>query len=154
MKWNLCPVAEGGFEHGEEGSSVLELALLMPMLVLILIGSIDFGQAYYAGIEVAAAAEAGTSYGLANPQDTAGMRSAALLDAGDLPTMTAAATYGCECSNGTSGTLNCATTPSCSINLVNYVDVTTSVSYRPMLLYALFSSTFSFQGHSRMRLAP
>jgi Flp pilus assembly protein TadG len=139
--------------RGEDGSSVLELALLMPVLLLLLVGAVDFGQAYYVGIEVGSAAEAGTSYGVANNSDTAGMQSAAMLDAVDVPTMTATATWGCECSDGTGASVNCTATPSCSVNVVNYVDVATSVNYKPMLFYPAFPSTFTVKGHSRMRVS-
>ena len=143
-----------GFGSGEDGSSVVELALLMPVLVLVLVGAVDYGQAYYVGIEVASAAEAGTTYGVANPSDTAGMQSAALLDANDVPTMTATATSGCECSDGTSVVAGCSPVPSCVYNRLNYVDVSTTVSYRPMLVYPLLPATLTLKGHSRMRIAP
>ena len=138
----------------EEGSSVVELALLMPVLVLLLVGAVDYGQAYYVAIEVASAAAAGAGYGVANPTDTAGMQTAAQLDAGDVPTMTATATTGCECSDGTSVAVGCSPVPSCTYNRLNYVDVSTSVSYRPMLVYPLFPSPFVLRGHARMRIAP
>jgi Flp pilus assembly protein TadG len=139
---------------GEEGSSVLELALVMPMLMLLFVGAMDFGQAYYVGIEVTSAAEAGTSYGVANPTDTAGMASAATLDAADVTSMVPTATWGCECSDGTGGSVSCAATPSCLINVVNYVDVKTTVTYKPMLIWPAFPSSFTIAGHSRMRVAP
>jgi Flp pilus assembly protein TadG len=138
----------------EQSSSLVELALVMPMLVLLMVGAIDFGQAYYVSIEVTSAAEAGASYGVLNLTDTAGMASAALLDAADVPTMTATATWGCECSDGTNATVSCATTPTCTANLVDYVDVNTSVAFQPMLTYPGIPSSLALKGHSRMRVAP
>ena len=133
---------------------MLELALVMPVLVLLLVGAVDFGQAYYVGIEVASAAAAGTSYGVTNTTDVAGMASAAILDAADVPKMTATATWGCECSDGTSATVSCTVKPTCSVNLVNYVDVSTAVTYAPILVYPAIASSFLLKGHSRMRVAP
>jgi Flp pilus assembly protein TadG len=138
----------------EEGSSVLELALLMPMLMLLFVGAVDFGQAYFVGIEVSSAAAAGTSYGVMNPTDTAGMSSAANLDAADVPSMNATSTWGCECSDGTGISVSCTSSPSCVTNVVDYVDVSTTVTYKPMLIWPAFPSSFTIAGHSRMRIAP
>jgi Flp pilus assembly protein TadG len=148
-KWFRAPIL-----LGEEGSSVLELALVMPMLMLLFVGAMDFGQAYYVGIEVTSAAEAGTSYGVANPTDMAGMASAATLDAADVPTMVPTASWGCECSDGTAASISCVASPSCVTNVVNYVDVKTTVTYKPMLIWPAFPSSFTIAGHSRMRVAP
>ncbi len=138
----------------QAGSSLLELALLLPVLLLLLAGAVDFGQAYYTGIEVSSAAESGAAYGVLNPTDTAGMSTAALLDAADVPAMSATATWGCECSDGTGASTNCAAKPSCPVNLVNYVDVSTAVTYQPILDYGVLPSAFALTGHSRMRVAP
>ena len=133
---------------------MIEVAILMPLLLLILVGAVDFGQAYYVGIEVASAAQAGTTYGMMNYNDTAGMRMAAAADASDVPSMTSVATWGCECSDGTGASVSCATTPTCGSNLVDYVDVATSVSFTPILSYPAVPASFVLSGHSRMRVAP
>jgi Flp pilus assembly protein TadG len=138
----------------EQSSSLVELALVMPMLVFLMVGAIEFGQAYYVSIEVTSAAEAGASYGVINLTDTAGMASAAILDAADVPAMTASATWGCECSDGSNATVNCTSVPACSANLVDYVDVNTSVTFQPMLTYPGMPSNLALKGHSRMRVAP
>ena len=138
----------------EEGSSLIEVAILMPLLVLILVGAVDFGQAYYVGIEVASAAQAGTAYGVMNSNDTAGMQTAAAIDASDVPVMTSVAAWGCECSDGTGASVSCTVTPSCGTNLVDYVDVTTTASFTPILRYPGVPSVFMLSGHSRMRVAP
>jgi len=117
----------------ERGTSLVELALLLPVLGLLLLGVIDFGRAYYLSIEVQNAAEAGALYGSQNITDTAGMQSAATTDASDVPGMTATASVGCECSDGSSSQSPCpATPPSCAVNVVNYAQVTTSASYTPL----------------------
>src|ERR1700712_5471655 len=53
--------------YAEQGSSLVELAILLPMLMFLLVGAADFGKAYYLTIEVASAAEAGALYGVQNP---------------------------------------------------------------------------------------
>ena len=123
----------------------------MPLMLLILVGAVDFGQAFYVSIEVGSAAEAATAYGVTNFTDTAGMQKAAALDANDVPSMTTVATWGCECSDGTGASANCLTVPSCSVNMVEYVDVSTSVDFKPVLNYPIIPSLLTLKGHSRMR---
>jgi Flp pilus assembly protein TadG len=138
----------------EAGSSLVEVACVMPLMLLILVGAVDFGQAFYVGIEVASAAEAGTHYGVTSYKDTIGMANAATLDASDVPGMTTVAVWGCECSDGTGASVSCASAPSCGTNLIAYVDVSTSMNFTPILAYPMVPSLFALKGHSRMRVAP
>ena len=136
----------------ERGESLVELALLLPFLCLLLIGVIDFGRAYYLSIEVTNAANTGALYGTKNSKDTTGMQNAALGDAPDVPGVTATATYGCECSDGSSAVAPCpATPPSCGVNLVNYVQVITSATYTPLFPWPGIPATISLQGKARLR---
>ena len=139
--------------RGERGNSLVELALLLPFLLLLLVGVVDFGRAYYLLLEVASAAHAGALYGTQNPTDTANMQAAATLDAPDVPGITATATYGCECSDGTAASASCTATPSCTspATVVNYVQVDTSAAYTPWLTYPGVSLPSSLTGSARMR---
>lgn len=47
----------------ESGASAVELALLLPLLVLLLLGTIDFGRVFYGAITITNAARAGASEG-------------------------------------------------------------------------------------------
>jgi len=49
-----------------------ELAVVMPMLLLILLGTIDLGQMFFGYIEMRNAVREGTAYAARNPADTAG----------------------------------------------------------------------------------
>ncbi len=137
--------------RGEEASQLVELAMVTPMLLLLLAGAVDFGRAYYVAMEVSSAAEAGATYGLQNPTDTAGMKSAALLNVPDLPNLTPTAVYGTECSDGTSAVSGGATPPTCAVDVVQYVEVDTTATYRPILIYPGIQSLFTLTGKSRMR---
>jgi Flp pilus assembly protein TadG len=134
-----------------EGSSIIETALLMPLLLLILVAAIDFGRAYFMAIEVSSAAEAGALYGTVNPADTAGMVAAAQLDATDVASLTAVATYGCQCSDGSSVVVSCGTAPICTYNVVNYVEISTSATYSSLINYPGIPSSLALSGKARMR---
>lgn len=136
----------------DTGSSVVELALVLPLLCLLLAGVVDFGRACYASIELASAAAAGAVYGTQNNTDVSGMQKAALLDAADVPTMAATAAYGCECSDGSAASVSCTTEPtSCSAGWVYYVQVSTSLTYKPLLAWPGLPSSLALAGFSRMR---
>jgi Flp pilus assembly protein TadG len=135
----------------EEGSQLIELAVVLPLLLIIFAGAVDFGRAYFLYMEVSSAAEAGALYGAQHPTDTAGMASAALLDAPDLPNLISTATYGSECSDGTSAVGQSGPAPSCNGNAVQYIEVDTSATYQPLLFLPGNQSLFTLSGKSRIR---
>jgi Flp pilus assembly protein TadG len=141
--------------HSESGSSLIEMALVLPVLFLLLMGVVDFGRAYYLAIEVSQAAHTAALYGSQNPSDVTGMQNAAVADAPDVPSFTTSsvtATYGCECSDGSSPVASCATNPACGGMLtVGYVQVNTSVSYSAMFPYPGIPSPLTLRGSARMR---
>ena len=135
-----------------EASSLIEVAIICPICILLLVGSVDFGLGYYAAIEVSSAAQAGASYGIQQPADTAGIVAAAKLDAPNVSGMTTAVSTGCECSDGTWVVVGCASAPTgCGANVVNYVQVTTSATYTSLMKYPGIPTTFSLQGSARIR---
>jgi Flp pilus assembly protein TadG len=136
----------------EEGSQLYELAMVMPVFVLLLFGAIDFGRAYYVNMEVAAAAEAGAAYGAQNPTDTSGMKAAALLNAPDISGLTPTASYGTECSDGTKAVASPGVAPTtCSVTIVQYIEVDTTATYKPLFAFPGMPSAFTMSGKARMR---
>lgn len=66
-----------------KGQGLVEMALLTPLLVFILLITVDFARAFSAHIEVTNAARAGAIYGSrssSNANDAAAVRDAALAD--------------------------------------------------------------------------
>ncbi len=57
----------------ERGQSAVELAVTLPVLLLILIGTLDFGRAFYSYINITNAAREGAQYGTGFPTNTAGI---------------------------------------------------------------------------------
>jgi Flp pilus assembly protein TadG len=137
----------------EEGSQLIELSIVVPMLLYLFAGAVDYGRAYYVSIEVAAAAEAGALYGVSNPTDTAGMKAAALMNGSDIATLQSSASYGSECSDGTSAVTSPTPPPSCSVDTLQYVEVDTTATYTPVFSYPGFQSSYAISGKSRMRVS-
>lgn len=64
----------------ERGAAFVELAVTMPLLVVVVLGTVDFGRAFYTAMELNNAARAGAQYGaqsLATSADIAGMTAVA-----------------------------------------------------------------------------
>ena len=74
--WILC--------KANHGAALVELAFVTPILLVLVIGAVDFGRAYYVDLEVENAAHAGADYGSLNPTLTAGIATAARQSAPDL----------------------------------------------------------------------
>jgi Flp pilus assembly protein TadG len=88
------------FRRSESGSALLELAVISPLLLLLVIGVVDYGRAFYTSITVANAARAGAEYGAQGPTtsgDTVGMRRFAEGDAQEAGTIAVSARQYCEC---------------------------------------------------------
>lgn len=137
----------------DRGSSILETVLLAPVFVFALVATVDFGQGYYTSNQIAFAAHAAALYGVQYPTDTTGITAAATSGSGTIPGMTVTVTTGCECSDGTGASDSCASTPSCPMNVVDYVDVKTNMTYTSILPYPGIPSTINMVGRSRLRTA-
>jgi Flp pilus assembly protein TadG len=143
---------------GEDaGQALVELALTMPLLVLLLIGSAELGRLAYYAIEVSNAARAGVAYGAQNhvtASDLPGMRTAAQNDAGNITLATTTATNSCACSNAYTTTSACITTFSCSgtNRIIEYVQVKTTATVAPMFKYPGVSKTYTLNGQAVMRV--
>jgi Flp pilus assembly protein TadG len=148
MKLWLHP---GALQSMDQGSSLLEAAVAMPLLLAILLGAVDFGRGYFLAMEIAGAANAGAEYGSQNPTDITGMRTAAVGDATDVPNLAASSAYGCECSDGSSFSASCAVTPSCATNVVYRVTVNVSAVYTPQFPWPGVPSAIPLSSSATMR---
>jgi Flp pilus assembly protein TadG len=121
------------------GQSLVEFALITPVLILILAISADFGRAFTAYISIGSAAREGASYGMesqANSTDSGGIRDAAL---DDVP-----AVYGVtpQVSSGI-GT---------DANGYRYVEVTVRYSFSPIMRIPPIPDSLNMQRSVRMRV--
>lgn len=140
------------FGGNESGSSLVETALVTPVLMLLLLGTVDVGRALYLAMEVAGAAQAGAEYGMLKPSDTAGIQSAALNNAPDVRSKAVVTPqYGCECSDGSSYTASCSATPVCSSNVVYRVNVSVSATYKPWFPWPGIPSSIKLANSAAMR---
>lgn len=152
---------------GESGQSLLEMAILTPILALLVLGVIEIGRYAELSIVVVNAARAGAQYGaqnLATAADSAGITNAAENDAQNIQGLTVnppANSYGgntfvlCGCSTDTSA--SGATCPPTSCNSpaheVVYVQVNTQGIFTSLFHYPGIPSSITLNGSSQMRVA-
>jgi len=168
-------IAQSRTQHG---ATLVELALTLPLVMILLLVVIDFGRAYYLSIEIENAARAAVQYGAqstATMVDSAGIVAAATNEAKDISTSTSCGSdqsagsacwsnggspitnpapyYGCECSNATSGNSgsNC---PVCTspAQATYYVSVNTQANYKTLVPWPGLPATFTLTGQAKMRL--
>jgi Flp pilus assembly protein TadG len=139
--------------RSEGGASLVELAMVLPLFILLTAVAVDLGRAYYLVLEIQGAANAAVAYGVQNPTDTAGMKTIGQDNAPNVPSLAVGTpTYGCECSDGTSYSASCAIAPSCpSNNEVYRVNVTVTGTYQPLFPWPAISSNMSFSSSASMR---
>lgn len=103
-----------GLRDRQSGQSLVEVALMLPFLLLLLVGVIEMGRYAYIGILVGNAARAGAAYGtqsLVKSVDTAGINTAADNDfqnnGQNVSSLTVTSSVSCGCDSG--GTITTAT---------------------------------------------
>jgi Flp pilus assembly protein TadG len=94
------------------GQSLVEFALASPVILLLLLGTIDLGRMYSQYVALKNGAREGAGYGISKPADTAGMKAVVL--AANVPvgtTPTASCTGSCSTIDGTGEVVVTASAP-------------------------------------------
>lgn len=141
---------------GQTGQSVLEIALLAPMLLLMLVGTIEIGRYAYFAIEATNAARAGVQYGtqsLIDSKDVAGIKAAASNDAPDLIQLNVTAKDLCACSSNPSHYVGCPAQRCGAGHPVVFLQVNTTAQVPSLFHYPGLPATFTANGQAIMRVA-
>jgi Flp pilus assembly protein TadG len=139
----------------QAGQSVLELALLAPLLLLMLVGTIEIGRFAYFAIEATSAARAGAQYGmqsLTDSRDIRGIQLAASHDAPELQHLSVTPKNLCACSNRPSHYVGCPAQCGTGHPVV-FLQVDATVQVLPLFHYPGLPSTFTASGKAIMRVA-
>lgn len=132
-----------------KGAAAVEFALLMPFILIMLIGLVDFGMGLWTQMQLESAARAGAQYALIDYADTSGIQNAVTGSSNLTTAPTPLATTFCECSNGTS--VSCAGT--CASGSVRiFVRVTATSSFTPLLSYPGMPNPFTLRGGATIRV--
>lgn len=116
------------------GGAAVELVVVFPVVLLLLVGVIDYGRLFYTSVTVSNAARAGAEYGqfdIGHQVDTTGMRIAGQADGIDAGNITITARNYCECG----GASHSCTLCSGGVAPEGYVEVTATKSVSMYLPY-------------------
>jgi Flp pilus assembly protein TadG len=137
----------GVMRGGDEGQSLVETAVMFPLLIVLLAAGAEFARAAFAAIEVSSAAKAAVQYGAQNHstvQDSTGMQTAAANDAADLTGLTATPSTSLICSDGTA--VSSTDCPGAHVEVI--LTVTTSATYNPLIHWPGLPTTFALSGQA------
>jgi hypothetical protein len=129
------------------------------MLGVLLVGASEFATLEYDKIEVANAARAGVAYGSQNTAtaaDLTGMQSAATNDGSNVVGIHATASEFWSCSNAPSTQYStaaaAATACAAQYHVLNYVQVTTTVTVAPSVAIPGLPASYTLNGGAVMRV--
>lgn len=134
-----------------DGNVAVEFALVLPMLILILGGVIDFGRAFYDQMALETAARSAVQYARQNPGDATGIQLAAT-SAGGLPataTVDALQVF-CECPDGSS--IGCSTVCATGEALLRFLSITVREDFETLFPYPGVSSPLALAGTAVIRV--
>ena len=133
------------------GQGTAELALVLPVLVMLLLIGTDLARVFYLSIGVNSAARAGAEYGsqsVITAADSTGMISAAKADGANLASLNVAAS---QCTCMTSSTVPACPSNYCSNNAeATYVTVTARAPFHTVVSYPGLPSSLTLSGQAIM----
>ena len=141
--------------HGEEqsGQALVELALTVPLLVIVLLGSVEIARVAFVAIEVTDAAKAAVQQG-ANSRANAGnngrIHAAAVAGAPDITLGNSVVTKSCICSDGTAS--NCQSNSCGTANVEQLITVTTQTTFDPLIHVPGLPTSYVIQGHATQKV--
>lgn len=126
--------------HDRRGVSAIEFAIIAPIMVTLMLGAYDLGNAAQQQIRLQEAVRAGGAYAISWPTDLIGIQNAVTRALPNGPTLTNPAAVSCSCLNPATGTVTGL--PACTAlnfdtctgsNSGTVVSITATSVYRPSL---------------------
>jgi Flp pilus assembly protein TadG len=149
----LAPVKVWSPSRLSRGQSAVELALAVPVLVLLLVVGSDYSRIFYVSVGVNSAARAGAQYGsqtVITAADSTGMIAAAKTDGANLANLTATASQ-CTCASSTTVTA-CPTSYCTNAPQGTFVEVDTQSVFKTILNYPGIPTSTTLSGKAIMQV--
>ena len=144
----------GSTRRNQQGTALVELALSLSVMILIMLGIVEFGRVIYTAIEVSNAAHAAVQYGASSSAasaDTTGITNAAMADAANVSGLSVTSvSTSCTCANTAYTPSSCSDNTTCRSNgtaLVETITVNTQATYTPLFQYPKQGS-FTLKGRA------
>jgi Flp pilus assembly protein TadG len=135
---------------------MVELALMLPLLVVLLVVALDFARMFNMSMAVTDAARAGAQWGAQNRASAAnvlGMEQAACNSMADISctpgTNTTASSF-CQCA-GSTGTISCTSPGGCA-DIQNFVTVTATATFSTVVAYPSLPSSVPLSASVTMQV--
>ena len=144
----------GGDADGIAGVAAVEFALIGPMLVLMMLCTVDLGMGFYRNMQVQTAAQAGAQYAVAHGFTESGVLSAiqsATTFSGISASPGPSQYCGCASSTGIASAVCGSTCPGGSLS-GTYVSVSTQATYTTLLPYPTLPNSFALTARSTVRI--
>jgi Flp pilus assembly protein TadG len=137
-----------------DGSAALEFAVIAPMLVVAIVGTVDLGVGLYQSMQVQNAAQAGAVYAATHSFSAANISTvvSSATNSSSVAASPAPAQF-CGCASNAGVAAN-ACNASCPAGAVagTYVSVNAQASYSPLLPYPFLPSTMTLSAQSIVRV--
>lgn len=154
----------GGAKEGTGGIAAVEFAIIVPVLVLMMISTVDLGMGFYRKMQVQDAAQAGAQWATANGFDSTKISTA--VTSATSPSKknswniaaTPAPSQFCGCAANTGVTANGDTAPFCASRCPDgtvagtYVTASAQATYTTLLSYPAIPASFAFAAQTTVRI--
>ena len=135
------------------GNAAIELALLAPPLMLLAIGTADYGFCLYQQMEVQNAAQAGAEYARKHGFSAAGISSAITAATPLSIAATPAPAQSCGCPSGTSITsATCGSVCASGVAASTYVTANAQATYTTIVPYPGIANSYTLAASSTVRI--
>lgn len=136
------------------GVAAIEFGIVVPILVLMVVATVDIGMGFYRKMQVEDAAQAGAQWAIKNGFDANAITNAvtAATSATSISVSPTPVQF-CGCATGsTITTATCGTTCSGGVQAGTYTTVSAQMTYSTILPYGIFPSAYNFSSQSTVRL--
>jgi hypothetical protein len=143
------------FARRAAGQAAVELALLLPVVLILLLAAADFGRLFYMTIGLNSAARAGAQYGsrsVVTAADIAGIEDAALTDGSNIRGISATASQ-CSCITPPPPEISACPQDYCAADSgATFVRVKTMATFNTLVRYPGIPSQVSLTGSAVMQV--
>ena len=141
-------------EQSEAGTAAIEFGLAAPLLMLLVVGTVEIGSSVYQGMQAQNAAEAGALYASKHGFDAAGISGAvvnAVAGAGLSATPAPSQFCGCPTASGVA-TIDCTSTCTDGSAPGQYVRINAQITHDPMLSFSGLNAPVTITGQAIIRI--
>jgi len=140
--------------RADAGQALVEMAVILPVAIMLLLGVVEVGRYANASIVVNHAARAGVQYAAQNrvtASETSNIIQAAKNDASGVTSLTVTPSIYCTCADGSSST--CQSTDCQGSRIIEYTKVNTQTELQSPFHYPGFSQSYAVKGQAVMRVS-